>query len=78
MKEGFYNGKRYIQLTEEEIKQLPPDTRIYHISEDIKAIPPADCEHEYIVNRGVASNIKSCKKCIWWEFTKEPPTDSLY
>lgn len=69
------DGKRYIAVTDEEIKQLPPATRIYHIAENIKGIAPENCKHDFIISGGLPMNIKGCKNCIYWEFTNEAPTE---
>ncbi len=70
------DGKMYVALSDEEIKQLPKETRIYILEDNIKAIPPQDCEHSFVVKGGCSQNIKYCTKCIYWEFdTLAPPTE---
>lgn len=68
------DGKNYLSVTDEEIKELPPLTRVYHISATEKGIAPTDCKHDYIISKGVPMNIKGCKKCIYWDYTQEEPT----
>lgn len=76
MQEGVTNeGKRYIALSDAEIEQMPPTTRIYHLENGIKAIAPQNCCHDYYISGGVPMNIKGCNKCIYWEFTNEQPTE---
>lgn len=76
MQEQFTeDGKRYFAVTEEEIKLLPQSTLIYHIADGVKGIAPTDCEHDFFIGKGMPSNIKGCRKCIYWEFTKEPATE---
>lgn len=62
------NGKRYVALTDEEIEALPKMTRVYQMPNGDKAIPPADCEHDFEISRGCSMDIKGCKKCIFWEW----------
>lgn len=69
------DGKNYLSVTDEEIKQLPPMTRVYHISDTEKGIVPTDCEHDFYISSGMPSNIKGCRKCIYWDFTREPVTE---
>lgn len=70
------DGKKYVALSDEEIKQLPPETRLFIMDDKTKAIPPHDCKHSFLVDRGCPQNIKYCTKCIYWEFTMfEPPTE---
>lgn len=70
------NGKRFLEVTEEDKKKLPPETRIYCMPNGVDGIVPPDCKHDFIVTGGMPMNIKGCKKCIYWEFTNEPPTET--
>lgn len=61
-------GKNYLLVTEEEIKNLPSETRVYQITDTEKGIVPPDCKHEFEISSGFPRDIKGCKKCIYWEF----------
>ena len=71
-------GRRYCEVDDTEIKMLGIKyfyTQKKKNGKRQKIIAPIDCKHEnYIVERGVPSNVKQCLDCIHWEFTKENPT----
>ena len=67
------NGKRYCEVTDEELKALK--IKSYFLGHNRKKlIPPPDCKHEFIIEKGLPRNFKVCKFCIYWEFTMELPT----
>lgn len=65
------HGRRYIELTPEETEEARKAGKTIYGS---NMLAPDNCKHEFEVSRGIPSNIKGCKYCIYWEFTDEEPT----
>ena len=66
------DGKAYVVVTEEMRKNLKPTEMLYDLKDengnDIYAIPPKSCKHEFAISEGIPSDIRYCKKCIFWEW----------
>lgn len=81
------NGKAYLRLTEDEVKKLPPKSRVFDMQSGgvrFKAIPPLDCKHELLTRETVdekeqiARNICECAHCILWLYEWEATSNPKY